>query len=191
MNKNEFSELMKTTKKVEKGSELFEMFHILADDAIKITMELNNKYHTKEEIVEIFSKLTNKKVDSTFRLFPPFYTDCGVNITLGKNVFINSNCKFQDQGGITIGDNVLIGHNVVIATINHDLNPKKRADMYPRPVKIGNNVWIGSNVVILGGVTVEDGAVIGAGSIVTKDVPKNAVAFGSPCKVQKFIEGEN
>ncbi len=191
MNKNEFSELMKTTKKVEFKSELFEMFHILADDAIKITMELNNKYHTKEEIVEIFSKLTNKKVDPTFRLFPPFYTDCGVNITLGKNVFINSNCKFQDQGGITIGDNVLIGHNVVIATINHDLNPKKRADMYPKPVKIGSNVWIGSNVVILGGVTIEDGAVIGAGSIVTKDVPKNAVAFGSPCKVQKFIEGEN
>ena len=191
MNKNEFSELMKTTKKVELGSELFEMFHILADDAIKITMELNNKYHTKEEIVEIFSKLTNKKVDPTFRLFPPFYTDCGVNITLGKNVFINSNCKFQDQGGITIGDNVLIGHNVVIATINHDLNPKKRADMYPKPVKIGSNVWIGSNVVILGGVTIEDGAVIGAGSIVTKDVPKNAVAFGSPCKVQKFTEGEN
>lgn len=191
MNKNEFSELMKTTKKVELGSELFEMFHILADDAIKITMELNNKYHTKEEIVEIFSKLTNKKVDPTFRLFPPFYTDCGINITLGKNVFINSNCKFQDQGGITIGDNVLIGHNVVIATINHDLNPKKRADMYPKPVKIGNNVWIGSNVVILGGVTIEEGAVIGAGSIVTKDVPKNAVAFGSPCKVQKFIEGEN
>lgn len=191
MNKNEFSELMKTTKKVELGSELFEMFHILADDAIKITMELNNKYHTKEEIVEIFSKLTNKKVDPTFRLFPPFYTDCGINITLGKNVFINSNCKFQDQGGITIGDNVLIGHNVVIATINHDLNPKKRADMYPKPVKIGNNVWIGSNVVILGGVTIEEGAVIGAGSIVTKDVPKNAVAFGSPCRVQKFIEGEN
>lgn len=191
MNKNEFSELMKTTKKVELKSELFEMFHILADDAIKITMELNNKYHTKEEIVEIFSKLTNKKVDPTFRLFPPFYTDCGINITLGKNVFINSNCKFQDQGGITIGDNVLIGHNVVIATINHDLNPKKRADMYPKPVKIGNNVWIGSNVVILGGVTIEEGAVIGAGSIVTKDVPKNAVAFGSPCKVQKFIEGEN
>lgn len=191
MNKNEFVELMKTTKKVELGSELFEMFHILADDAIKITMELNNKYHTKEEIVEIFSKLTNKKVDPTFRLFPPFYTDCGINITLGKNVFINSNCKFQDQGGITIGDNVLIGHNVVIATINHDLNPKKRADMYPKPVKIGNNVWIGSNVVILGGVTIEEGAVIGAGSIVTKDVPKNAVAFGSPCRVQKFIEGEN
>lgn len=191
MNKNEFVELMKTTKKVELKSELFEMFHILADDAIKITMELNNKYHTKEEIVEIFSKLTNKKVDPTFRLFPPFYTDCGINITLGKNVFINSNCKFQDQGGITIGDNVLIGHNVVIATINHDLNPKKRADMYPKPVKIGNNVWIGSNVVILGGVTIEDGAVIGAGSIVTKDVSKNAVAFGSPCKVQKFIEGEN
>lgn len=187
MNKNEFSELMKTTKKVELGSELFEMFHILADDAIKITMELNNKYHTKEEIVEIFSKLTNKKVDPTFRLFPPFYTDCGINIALGKNVFINSNCKFQDQGGITIGDNVLIGHNVVIATINHDLNPKKRADMYPKPVKIGNNVWIGSNVVILGGVTIEDGAVIGAGSIVTKDVPKNAVAFGSPCKVQRFV----
>ena len=187
MNKNEFLELMKTTKKVESGSELFDMFRILADEAIKITMELNSKYHTKEEIVEIFSKLTNKKIDSSFCLFPPFYTDCGVNISLGKNVFINSNCKFQDQGGIIIGDNVLIGHNVVIATINHDYNPNKRADMYLKPVKIGNNVWIGSNTVILPGVTIQDGSIIGAGSIVTKDIPKNVTAFGNPCKIYKKL----
>ena len=187
MNKNEFSELMKTTKKVELGSELFEMFHILADDAIKITMELNNKYHTKEEIVEIFSKLTNKKVDSTFRLFPPFYTDCGKNITVGKNVFINACCRFQDQGGITVGDGCFIGHNVTIATLNHDLNPETRANMLPAPVILGKNVWVGSDSTILPGVEIGDGAIIGAGSVVTKNVEPNTIVCGNPASFLKNV----
>lgn len=68
-------------------------------------------------------KIIGKPVDDTFRLFPPFYTDCGKNITIGKNIFINIGCKFQDQGGIYIDDGSLIRHNVVSATINHDLNP--------------------------------------------------------------------
>lgn len=117
MNNKDFLEYMKTQKPVQKGTEVFEKFHTQSQEALKITMELNNKYHTPEEIVEIFSKLTDKKVDKTFRMFPPFYTDCGLNITVGKNVFINACCKFQDQGGIEIGDNVLIGHSVVIATL--------------------------------------------------------------------------
>mgnify|MGYP004713372751 FL=1 len=182
MNNKEFLQYMATQNKVKKGTVVFEKFNTQSQEALKITMELNNRYHTPEEIVEIFSKLTDKKVDKSFRLFPPFYTDCGINITLGKNVFINACCKFQDQGGIEIGDNVFIGHSVVIATLNHDINVETRTDMTPKRVKLGNNVWIGSNVTILPGVTIGDGAIVGAGSVVTKDVLKNTIVAGNPAK---------
>ena len=187
MNNEDFLKYMATQKNVEKGTKVFEKFHTQSQEALKIKMELNNKYHTPEGIVEIFSQLTDKKVDKSFRMFPPFYTDCGINITVGKNVFINACCKFQDQGGIEIGDNVLIGHSVVIATLNHDFNPEKRANMTPKRVKIGNNVWIGSNVTILPGVEIGEGAVIGAGSVVTKNVPQYSIAAGNPAKIIKTL----
>ena len=123
------------------------------------------------------------------KLFP-FYTDCGKNIKIGKNVFINACCKFQDQGGIEIGDGVLIGHNVTLATLNHDERPEFRQNIYPKPIKIGNNVWIGSNATILQGVTIGDGAIIGAGAIVTKDIPKNAIAVGAPAKITRKVKGK-
>lgn len=148
-------------------------------------MELNTKYHTPEEIVEIFSRLTGKTVDKSFRLFPPFYTDCGKNITVGKEVFINSCCHFQDQGGIVIGDNVLIGHNVTLATLNHDENPERRQSIHPAPIEIGKNVWIGSNVTILQGIKIGDGAIVGAGSVVTRDVPANCIVAGNPASIGK------
>ena len=191
MSIDEFRELMSKKCYVEKGSPLFEMFHKLSQEAIKITMELNNKYHTKEEIIELMTKLTGREVDETFALFPPFYTDCGKNIKIGKNVFINSCCRFQDQGGIEIGDNVLIGHNTTIATLNHDFNPNLRANLNPNPVKIGNSVWIGADCTILPGVNIGDGAVIAAGSVVTKNVKSNTIVAGNPAKILKNIEPEN
>ena len=127
-------------------------------------------------------------MDKTFGLFPPFYTDCGKNITVGKNVFINSGCKFQDQGGITIGDGTLIGHNVVLATLNHGIAPEERHDLFPAPIHIGKNVWIGANAVVLPGVAIGDHAVIAAGAVVTKDVPANAVVGGIPAKVIRLIK---
>lgn len=134
------------------------------------------------------SKLIGKEVDESFGLFPPFYTDCGKNIEIGKNVFINAGCKFQDQGGITIKDGVLIGHNVVLATLNHNINPNKRGDMQPKPIVIGENVWIGSNSTILPGVTIGKGSIIAAGAVVTKDVDENVVVGGVPAKFIKKIE---
>ena len=190
MNLEEFYDYMKSGQKVEVNSEILKLFNQYSQEAIKITMEINNKYHTPEEIIDLFSKLTAKKVDKSFRLFPPFYTDCGKNITLGKNVFINSCCKFQDQGGIYIGDGVLIGHNVTLATLNHDENPDNRQAIYPKPIHIGNNVWIGSNATILAGVTIGDGAIIGAGAVVTKDVPDNAVVVGNPARVIRYLDAE-
>ena len=124
-------------------------------------------------------------VDESFSLFPPFYTDCGKNIHVGKDVFINSGCHFQDQGGIYIGDGTLIGHSVVLATINHEAEPTMRASMYTKPIILGKNVWIGSHATILPGVTVGDGAIVAAGAVVTKDVPPGTVVGGVPAKVIK------
>lgn len=159
----------------------------LFQEAVRIGMELNMQYHTPEEIREIMGKLTGKKIDDSFRLFPPFYTDFGKNITIGKDVFINSGCHFQDQGGIKVGDGVLIGHNVVLATINHDLDPKENRKNHYAPITIGTHVWIGSNATILPGVTLGDWAVVAAGAVVTQDVPPGAVVGGVPAKILKVI----
>ncbi|HIU39081.1 MAG TPA: sugar O-acetyltransferase [Candidatus Limisoma intestinavium] len=160
----------------------------MSDEARKITMDINNSYHSQEELRALFSKLFGKPVDSTFRVFPPFYTDFGKNITIGRNVFINACCHFQDHGGVTLGDGCLIGHNVVFATLNHDLNPHRRAFMMPAPIVLGKNVWIGSNSTILQGVTIGDGAVVAAGAVVTKDVPANAVVGGVPAKYLRSVD---
>ena len=188
INIEQFRKTMATKEEICDGSEMFIIFHKLAQEALQITSEINNKYNTPEQIVELFSKLTGTQVDQSFRCFPPFYTDCGKNIKIGKNVFINACCRFQDQGGIEIGDGSLIGHNTTIATLNHDFNPDKRANLHPSPVKIGKKVWIGSDCTILPGVEIGEGAVIGAGSVVTKNVPASSVAVGNPARVIKQIE---
>lgn len=162
----------------------------LFQEAVRIGMELNSRYHTPEELREIMGRLTGKEIDGTFRLFPPFYTDFGKNITIGKNVFINSGCHFQDQGGIEVGDGSLIGHNVVLATINHDLIPSNNRKNHYAPIKIGSHVWIGSNATVLPGVTIGDWAVIAAGAVVTQDVPALAVAGGVPAKILKVVRKE-
>ena len=187
MNLTEFLEYMNKGGAVEGGSELHKMMIELSQQALKITAELNGRYNTPEEIRALFSELTGKPVDDSFAMFPPFHTDCGKNITVGKNVFLNAGCSFQDQGGITIGDGALIGHNVVLATLNHDMDPAKRGTTLPSPITIGNNVWIGSNATVLQGVTIGDGAVIAAGAVVTKDVRENTVVGGVPAKVIKEI----
>lgn len=156
-------------------------------EAQKITMKLNTIYHSKEEIVELFNELTGKKVDDSFMCFPPFHTDFGKNITIGKNVFFNTGCSFQDRGGIRIGDGSMIGMNVTISTLNHGLPLEKRHTTFSSPVIIGNNAWIGSNATILPGVTIGNNAVVAAGAVVSKEVPENAVVAGVPAKVVKKI----
>lgn len=121
-------------------------------------------------------------------MFPPFYTDCGKNLHIGKNVFINSGCRFQDQGGITIGDGALIGHNVVMATLNHSEDPETRGNLHPAPIHIGRNVWIGASAAILPGVTIGDGAIVGAGSVVTRDVPENMIVTGVPARILRSVD---
>lgn len=186
----EYLREMKPGYRVTAGSEAHQVMHEIAQNAIRVTMEINNRYHTHEELLALMSELTGTEIDESFGMFPPFYTDCGRNIHIGKNVFINAGCKFQDQGGIYIGDGTLIGHNAVVATINHREDPAHRGDMEFQPVYIGKNVWIGANVTILPGVTIGDGAVIAAGAVVTKNIPENTVASGVPAKYLRSIKAE-
>lgn len=188
MTLNEFLSAFESGQPVRADSDAMRYSGWISHQAMKLTTELNSSYHTPEEIQEIFSELTGKQVDKTFGMFPPFYTDCGKNIAVGKNVFINSGCRFQDQGGISIGDGTLIGHNVVLATLNHGISPDERHDLFPAPIHIGKNVWIGANATVLPGVTIGDNAVIAAAAVVTKDVPANVVAAGVPAKVIRKTE---
>ncbi|MDE6029797.1 MAG: sugar O-acetyltransferase [Clostridiales bacterium] len=188
MDNEQFKEKMKERAYIEAGSEMHLHMHEMAQRARTLTAQMNGGYQPPERLRELFSELIGRPVDEGFGLFPPFYADYGGNITVGKNVFINSGCCFQDQGGIEIGDDVLIGQQVVIATLNHDLAPAKRANMLPAPVKIGNGVWIGAHATILAGVTIGDGAVVAAGAVVTKDVPANTVVGGVPAKAIKTVK---
>ena len=188
MDTKRFIEIMDSGEEVIAFSEVHQYMTFLSNEAMKITAELNNAYHTPEEIKELMEKLTGREFPEDAYMFPPFYTDCGKNLKIGKNVFINACCQFQDQGGITIGDGTLVGPKTVIATLNHHMNPSKRANLLPKPVTIGKNVWIGANVTILPGVNIGDGAIIAAGAVVTKDVPDNCVVGGVPAKKIKDIE---
>ena len=177
----EFKEFVKLRLPLD-SPECWRILNEANDEARKITCRLNYSYHTQDEIREIMSELYGYKVPDTFRVFPPYNTDFGKNTVVEENVFINAGCQVQDQGGITIGEGSLIGHNVVLATLNHDLNPLRRQICIPSPIKIGKNVWIGSNSTILPGVTIGDNSVVAAGAVVTKDVPENTIVGGVPAK---------
>ena len=183
----EFKEYVKTGKPLD-SPEIFEVLNHQSDEARKITFKLNGSYHSMEEIRELLTELFGYKVPDTLRVFPPFYSDFGRNIHIDENVFINACCQFQDQGGIWIGEGSLIGHNVVLATLNHDLKPERRQVCIPNRIVIGKNVWIGSNSTILSGVTIGDNAVVAAGAVVHKDVEANSIVGGVPAKFIKWIE---
>ncbi len=187
MDRQQFIGTLEKDANIKAASEAHRHMHEMSRRALRYTAEINGKYHEPQELRRLFFELIGKEEDDTFGLFPPFSTDYGMNITLGKRVFINSGCCFQDQGGIQIGDDCLIGQQVVIATLNHDPDPEKRGDMVAAPVKIGNKVWIGAHATVLPGVQIGDGAIVGAGAVVTKDVPAYAVVAGVPARVIRYL----
>ena len=139
--------------------------------------------------VALMGEIFEKSCDSWIE--PPFYFCYGTHISLGKGCYINVNCNFIDDGKITIGDGVMFGPAVTIATVGHPINPEMRGYMYCDHVTIGNNCWIGANSVICPGVTIGENTVIGAGSVVTKDIPANCVAAGNPCRVIREIDARD
>ena len=183
---NEFKDHVKTGRGLD-TEEIHQFMDEMSDAARQITFRLNAAYHTPEEVRALLSELFGYEVPSSLRVFPPFYTDFGKNITIGEDVFINACCHFQDHGGITIGDGCQIGHNVVFATLNHGLLPEERKSTQPAPIVLGKNVWVGSNATILQGVSIGNNAIVAAGAVVTKDVPSDAVVGGVPAKFIKTI----
>ena len=187
MTTQEFNAQLQRDNHIAAGSPAHEFMHKAADEARKTTALINGAYHTDEELRALMSRLVGYRVDDGFRLFPPVYTDFGKNIKIGKDVFVNSGCCFQDQGGVTLGDGCLVGHNVVFATLDHDKRPGRRGDMTAAPIVVGKDVWIGAHATILKGVTIGDGAIVAAGAVVTRDVPPNTIAAGVPARVVKMI----
>lgn len=188
MQLEEFIEYVKTRKPLE-GEEIFRFMNESSDEARRITFELNGSYHAPDEVRALLSRLFGREVDPSLRVFPPFYTDFGKNIHVGKNVFINACCHFQDHGGITLGDGCQIGHNVVFATLNHGIESEKRQITIPAPIVLGHNVWVGSNSTVLSGVTIGDNAIVAAGAVVTRDVPAGAIVGGVPARIIRMIDG--
>lgn len=160
--------------------------------AMAITAKLNRlTFNDANEVRALFSDLIGKKVDDSFLLIPPFYTTGGTDIRVGRNVFVNQNCTFYDLGGLDIADDVMIGPNVSIITSGHPIEPsQRRAFLVARPIVIERNVWIAAGAIIVGGVTVGENSVVAAGSVVTKDVPRNTLVAGNPARVIRSIGNE-
>ena len=188
MTVQEFIEHMNAGLPVENQSEAHLMMHSLSQEALRITAEINSKYHEPSELRRLLAELWGHEVPESIVMFPPFGTDCGKNTWVGERTVINMGCKFQDQGGIFIGNDCLIGHNATLCTINHSLAPERRGDMTFKPIRIGNKVWLGANVTILQGVTIGDGAVVAAGAVVTRDVAPRTIVGGIPAKCLKNIK---
>jgi acetyltransferase-like isoleucine patch superfamily enzyme len=154
-----------------------------------ITSALNRlTFNDPNEIRAFFSELIGTKVDASFLLIPPFFTTGGLEIRVGRNVFVNQNCTFCDLGGLDIGDDVMIGPNVSIITSGHPLEPsQRRKTTIGKPIVIEKGVWIAAGAIVIGGVTIGEHAVIAAGAVVTKDVPPNTLVGGNPAKVIRSI----
>ena len=185
---NRFLKAMDSGQEVIGGSEIHFLMTAASERAMRITSRMNSCFESLSDTRSQFQELLRRPVPESMGLFIPFTTDCGLNIHVGEGVFINAGCRFQDQGGIYIEDGALIGHNVVIATLNHSMKASERANMIPKPVHIGKNAWIGSSSTILPGVSIGEGAVVAAGAVVAKDVAPFTVVGGVPAKYIKDVE---
>jgi acetyltransferase-like isoleucine patch superfamily enzyme len=157
--------------------------------AMAITPALNRlAYDDSDQIRAVFSDLIGQDLDAGFALIPPFHTTGGRNIRIGRDVFINQNCTFYDLGGIDIADAVMIGPNVSLITTGHPIAPSRRRDgVTAAPIVVERNVWLGAGVIVIGGVTIGENSVVAAGSVVTKDVPRDTLVGGNPARLIRSI----
>ena len=166
------------------------------EELIKERIEVKDKCfeynNIKPSNIEGRTKLLKEilgKYEETFYIEQPFICDYGYNIEIGKNFYANHNLVILDGNKVEFGDNVFVAPNCAFYTAGHPLDYKERNKglEYAKPIKVGNNVWIGGNVTVLPGVSIGDNVVIGAGSVVTKDISSNVIAVGNPCRVIKEI----
>ena len=152
-----------------------------AADRVQVVMELTSRLNVLRHSdvdtrVALLSEILGRPMPETLTLYPPFYCDCGLNLEFGERVFVNQNCSFYDLGGISIGDQTMIGPGVTLTTAGHPVEPDQRFDaITTAPIVIESHVWIGANATITPGVRVGSGSVVAAGAVVAKDVPPNCV----------------
>jgi acetyltransferase-like isoleucine patch superfamily enzyme len=148
-------------------------------------------YADQDAIRAAWAELTDTEPDPTFRLIPPVYSDQGVNIRVGRDVFINHGCTLNDIGGIAIGDEVFIGPRVSLITSGHPIDPAfRRRQIVAAPIVIERGVWICAGATVLHGVTVGEDSVVAAGAVVTRDVPAGVVVGGVPARVLRSVRSD-
>lgn len=187
MNKD-LLERLETMEFISHKDSIFTEINAVLEETLKLTTDLNSGYKVPEEVRKILSEITGNEIDNSVQVLTPFNTDFGRNIKIGKEVFINKCCMFVDLGGITLEDNVLVGPEVKILSVNHPIDPQNRRGVIIKRVKVKRNAWIGAGAIVCPGVTIGENSVIGAGSVVTKDVPDNCVYAGVPAKFIRNIE---
>ncbi len=188
MNSKELAKYMEKNGKLLPDTPEMEAMQKKAQKVRLLCQELNAGVYDDVEIREKLSNILEYKVPDSLCVVLPVNVDCGMNLQFGENVFVNSGCQFQDQGGIYIGDNTLIGHQVVFATLNHGEAVKDRGVLEGKPIRVGANVWIGAHATILGGVTIGEGAIVAAGSVVTRDVLEHSIVAGTPAKMVRMVK---
>lgn len=185
---------MKTEKEKMLAGELYDALDKqLSAERLKARLLIKELNDTREDQTEERKRILKDLIPQAgadLWLQPPFYCDYGTNIKVGEKVFFNFNCVVLDVAQVTIGSGSLFGPSVQVYTATHPLNYKERASglEYAKPIVIGEDVWIGGNAVVCPGVTIGDRSVIGAGSVVTKDIPADVFAAGNPCKVIRHLE---
>jgi len=165
----------------------------LHNRAKSVTRRLNATLETQREERKALTRELFGKAGEGAYIEPPFYCDYGYNTTVGKGFYCNYDCVFLDCGKITIGDHVMLGPKVALYAVGHAIDPNVRqlGQDFPLDITIGHRVWIGGSVTVCPGVTIGENSVIGAGSVVTKDIPANVVAAGNPCRVIRPITKED
>lgn len=181
-----------TQRELQKSGRLYKLDDTLWNahlNAKRLTRLLNATLETERpKRMELVQQLFAQAGEGSY-IEPPFHCDYGCNTYVGKNFYCNYDCVFLDCGDIRIGDNVMLGPKVALYAVGHPIDPTVRScgHDYPVPITVGSNVWIGGSCVICPGVTIGENTVIGAGSVVTKDIPANVVAAGNPCRVIRPI----
>jgi len=189
MEKSSVWDILRSGKTVGSNTPGHDVYNRALEECIVKRLRYNTQPLTPEERRAALSDLFGYQVDDRTKVVPPFHCDLGFNIKLGTNVLINYDCVLLDTGEISIGDNTLIGPGTKIVTAKHSLDAEKRKDwaVSCAPIKIEESVWIGAGAVILPGVTIGARSVIGAGSVVTKDVPSDTIVAGNPARIIKSL----
>ncbi len=185
---------MKTEKEKSLAGELYNpLDNELLKERVQTRLLIKELNDTREDQTAERARILKELIPhagANLCLEPPFYCDYGSNIIIGDNVYINFNCIVLDVAPVTIGSRSFFAPNVQVYTATHPLNHKERSSgvEYAKPISIGEDVWIGGSAVICPGVSIGDRTVIGAGSVVTKDIPSDVVAVGNPCKVIRRLK---